>query len=125
MRVLVIEDDQAVRETLGIVLEFENFSVDLTADSEGAFSELSQNWPDVVLLDLTLGAMSGEEIYEGILSRFGVAPPVIVLSAVQNPQTRFKSHLGGADILFLSKPYSIDALLEAIRSITQSQQSAA
>ena len=121
----MIEDDEAVRETLGIVLGSEGFSVDLTADSTAGLRALNRIWPDVLLLDLTLGQTPGEEVYQQILSEFGSAPPTVILSAAHNARGRIGAFSARTDILLLPKPYSIDALLEAIRNITQSQKSVA
>lgn len=110
MRILVIEDDPSVRETLGMVLEAYNHQADLREDGEQALEYLSSQWPDVMLLDLTLPGMNGEEVYEKIQARFGKVPPTIVLSAAQQGESRAR-YLPGT--LFLAKPYTIDDL-EAI-----------
>ena len=110
MRILVIEDDPSVRETLGMVLEAYNHQPDLRENGEQALEYLASQWPDVMLLDLTLPGMTGEEVYNKIQARFGRVPPTIVLSAAQQGETRAK-YLPGT--LFLAKPYTIDDL-EAI-----------
>ena len=63
MRILVVEDDRSVRETLGIVLESYGHHVDLVDSGEVALEHLEKQWPDVLLLDLTLEGMSGEESF--------------------------------------------------------------
>ncbi|MBU6374758.1 MAG: response regulator [Bdellovibrionales bacterium] len=116
MRVLVIEDDSSIRETLGIVLEAYHHQADLASNGKEALAYLERtlgNWPDVVLLDLNLLEETGEEIQERIHSRFGATPPTVVISAAQEGLRR-ASGIPGA--LFLSKPYSIDELLEIIQS---------
>jgi DNA-binding response OmpR family regulator len=107
MRVLVIEDDSSVRETLGMVLEAYHHQADLVADGEQALEYLRKSWPDAVLLDLTLPGMSGEEVFEKIRSTFGKVPPTVVLSAAQQGESRAR-HLQGA--WFLAKPYTIEQL---------------
>lgn len=111
MRVLVVEDDLSIRETLAIVLDAYQHQADLVDTGEKAIAYLSANWPDVMLLDLTLQGMSGEEVYQDILKRFGRVPPTIVLSAVQQGELRAR-HLPGA--WFLSKPYTIEQLVAVI-----------
>jgi DNA-binding response OmpR family regulator len=111
MRVLVVEDDPSIRETLGMVLEAYNHHPDLIEDGARVLEYLVNTWPDVMLLDLTLQGMSGEEVYEQILSRFGRVPPTVVLSAAQQGETRAR-HLPGA--WFLGKPYTIEELAEII-----------
>lgn len=112
MKILVVEDDRSVRETLGIVLESYDLAARLVPDGEQALAALAQEWPDVLLLDLTLQGMSGEEVYERIQARFGRVPPTIVLSAAQQGEARTR-HLPGAR--FLAKPYTLEQLMVVIR----------
>lgn len=121
MRVLVIEDDRSVRETLGIVLESYNCQVDLVDGGERALEFLQTQWPDVVLLDLTLEGMSGEEVYAKIRETFGKTPPTVVISAVQHGEKRV-SHMAG--VRFLAKPYSLDQLMNVLREATASSSAA-
>ncbi|MGZ3699229.1 MAG: response regulator [Bdellovibrionota bacterium] len=111
MRVLVIEDDPSIRETLGMVLEAYQHQPDLVEDGESALKYLESTWPDVMLLDLTLQGASGEEVYQSILARFGRVPPTVVLSAAQEGERR-AAHLEGA--FFLAKPYTLEQLADVI-----------
>jgi DNA-binding response OmpR family regulator len=111
MRILVVEDDPSIRETLGMVLEAYQHEADLLDSGEKVLEYLKTTWPDVMLLDLTLIGMSGEEVYQQILSEFGRVPPTVVLSAAQQGENRAKL-LEGA--WFLGKPYTIEDLAEAI-----------
>lgn len=116
MRVLVVEDDLSVRETLGMVLEVCQHTPLLVADGEQALERLSYDWPDAMLLDLTLPGMSGEEVFKCILQKFGKAPPTIVLSAAQQGADR-TSRLPGA--YFLAKPYTVEQLEDMLLEATQ------
>ena len=107
MRILVIEDDLSVRETLGLVLEACDYDADLVEGWDQAKTYLSKQWPDAMLLDLTLGGMTGEEVYEKIERQFGKVPPTVVLSAAQEGASR-ASTMPGA--WFLAKPYTIEQL---------------
>lgn len=121
MRVLVVEDDLSIRETLAIVLEAYQHQADLVDSGEKALDYLSREWPDVMLLDLTLQGMSGEEVYQDILAKFGRVPPTVVLSAAQQGELRAR-HLPGAR--FLSKPYTIEQLAEIIEQATSAKGAA-
>jgi DNA-binding response OmpR family regulator len=107
MKILVVEDDPSVRETLGMVLESYQHEPALLENGEQALDYLANRWPDVMLLDLTLPGMSGEELYERIAGRFGRVPPTVVLSAAQEGPSRVRQ-LAGA--LYLAKPYTIEDL---------------
>jgi DNA-binding response OmpR family regulator len=115
MRILVVEDDRSVRETLGIVLESYNYKADLVDGAEPALQYLQSSWPDVMLLDLTLEGISGEELYGMIQQKFGRVPPTLVLSAVQHGQSRVERMPGAK---FLAKPYTLDQLVEMVRGIS-------
>jgi DNA-binding response OmpR family regulator len=107
MRVLVVEDDLSVRETLGMVLEACEHQADLIESGDQALEFLKSNWPDVMLLDLTLPGMTGEEVFNRIRQRFGRVPPTVVLSAAQEGASRASSMPG---TWFLAKPYTIEQL---------------
>jgi DNA-binding response OmpR family regulator len=111
MKVLVIEDDPTVRDTLGMVLESYEHQAALVDNARQAIASLKESWPDVILLDLTLPEMTGEQVYEEIFSEFGRTPPTVVLSAAAQGASRAR-HLPGA--LFLAKPYTIEQLEEII-----------
>ena len=122
MKILVVEDDRSVRETLGIVLECYNYSVDLVDGGEAALSYLEKDWPDAMLLDLSLIGMSGEEVFEQIRARFGNIPPTVVLSAVQHGEQRIRNMPGAR---FLAKPYTLDQLMAVIEQVTHKKSPAA
>jgi DNA-binding response OmpR family regulator len=121
MRVLVVEDDPSIRETLGMVLEACEYQADLMDSGEKALEYLKGTWPDVMLLDLTLEGMTGEEVYEQIKERFGRVPPTVVLSAVQHAENRVRN-LPGAS--FLGKPYTIEELSAVIEQAVASKGAA-
>lgn len=112
MKILVVEDDRSVRETLGIVLESYDLNPRLVPDGERALLSLEEEWPDVLLLDLTLEGMSGEEVYGRIREKFGRVPPTVVLSAAYQGARRTR-HLPGAH--FLAKPYTLEQLITTLK----------
>ena len=112
MNILVVEDDPSVRDTLGMVLESCGHEAKLVKNGEQALERLKNEWPDVMLLDLTLPGMSGEEVFQAVLNAFGRIPPTIVVSAAQQGAKRASSMLGA---LFLAKPYTIEELEDIIQ----------
>lgn len=121
MRILVIEDDRAVQETLKMVLESCDHQAAVVNDGKEAVQYLQGQWPDAVLLDLTLQEMSGEEVYQMIRDRFGKVPPTIVLSADQAGADRTRRMLGAR---FLAKPYTIDDLDHVLQEVANAQSAA-
>lgn len=116
MKVLVIEDDVAVRETLGMVLEAFHHEPALVENGEQALEHLKKNWPDALLLDLTLEETTGEQVYEQIRKVFGRIPPTVVLSAVQHGEARAQQMTG---VLYLAKPYTIEDLVDILDEVVK------
>src|SRR3989441_10726234 len=78
-RVLVVDDDPALAEMLGIVLRNEGFLPSFVADGERALSAFREARPDIVLLDLMLPGMSGIDVCRAI--RFESGTPIVMLTA--------------------------------------------
>lgn len=121
MRVLVVEDDRSVRETLGLVLESYDYQVDLVDSGEAALKKLEEYWPDVLLLDLALLGMSGEEVFTKIKERFTKAPPTVVISAVPHGENRIRNMTGAR---FLAKPYTLEQLIGILQEVIAARNAA-
>ena len=78
-RVLVVDDDPALAEMLGIVLRSEGFLPSFVADGERALAAFRESRPDIVLLDLMLPGMSGIDVARAIRAESGV--PIVMLTA--------------------------------------------
>jgi DNA-binding response OmpR family regulator len=121
MKILVIEDDLSVRETLGMVLEASGHEVILLENGSEALRYLEKNWPDALLLDLTLPEMSGEEVYAAIVQRFDKIPPTVILSAAQRGEDRARFMPG---VMFLAKPYTIEDLETVLVQVVRARGAA-
>jgi CheY-like chemotaxis protein len=112
-RVLVVDDDADIRETVSLILEDEGWEVSSAADGAAALALLrgSATRPNVILLDLMMPVMNGWQFREEQLKDPQLAQiPLVVLSA--NSAVRDKaSYFGG---VYLSKPVNIEALLGAL-----------
>ena len=107
--IAIIEDDQAIGDLLEEVLQKEGYAVRRAYSGTEAVYLLSQQRPDLALLDLMLPGLSGEEVLphlEGI--------PVIVVSAKVGVDDKVKLLLGGAAD-YLTKPFEIPELLARIQ----------
>jgi len=115
--VLVVEDDPHVRMLLQLTLEYEGYDVVAAADGGEALREIRRVRPCIVLLDLDLPVVCGEQVAAEVRDVHGKAVPVIVLSAA--PNGRIRADRVGAD-RFLAKPFDVDALVahvaEAVRA---------
>jgi len=112
-RVLVVDDDEAVREALTNVLLDQGFRVEVARDGLEALAALARPpLPDVILLDGVMPVMDGLELRRLLLADPGLAPvPVVFLSA----DGRLPRRAEELRAQVLSKPVMRDALLAALR----------
>ena len=107
--IAIIEDDQTIGDLLEEVLQKEGYQVERAYSGTEAVYLLSQQRPDLALLDLMLPGLSGEEVLPHLA---GV--PVIVVSAKVGVDDKVKLLLGGAAD-YLTKPFEIPELLARIQ----------
>src|SRR5262245_41221852 len=117
MRVLVVEDEQKVANALREGLEGERHEVVVEDTGDGAFSRLSTDAFDMILLDLNLPGKDGLEILSTIRSR-GVTTPVLVLTARDTLEDRVIGLDRGADD-YLVKPFAFEEMLARIRALSR------
>ena len=79
--ILVIDDDESLRDTIGVMIEQEGFRAVLVGDGKAGFDKALTLKPDLVLVDLRLPGMSGTDICKQLRASH-VKTPIIVLSAV-------------------------------------------
>ncbi len=114
-RILVIDDEESIREFLTILLEKEGYDV-ATADSVGAGTRrLSEGSFDLVMCDLKLPDGSGLEVLEEARRR-SIDWPFIIITAHTTPQHALESLRAGA-AEYLSKPFNVDDLKIIVRNL--------
>ena len=113
-KILVIDDEKSIRDTLKEILEYEDHKVDLAADGEEGLEQFKNNKYDIVLLDIKMPKKDGIEVLEDI---FAVATdvPVIMISGHGNIDTAVESIKKGA-YDFIEKPLDLNRLLVTIRN---------
>lgn len=112
-RILVVDDDQAIAEMVGIVLRGKGFDVVTTADGASALDAFDRLRPDVVLLDLMLPGMDGIEVCRRLRRDSGV--PIIMLTARSDTADVVEGLEAGADD-YLTKPFETDELVARIKA---------
>jgi CheY-like chemotaxis protein len=119
LTVLVVDDDRAIRESIGDLLRAEGHAVFVAENGSVALRLMrAQPRPDVVVLDLMMPVMSGWEVLEQLETDTDICDiPVLVVSAMAAPHGF--SSAGGAR-MSLPKPPDLDVLLEAIEQIAAS-----
>jgi two-component system response regulator MtrA len=112
-RVLVVDDDTALAEMLGIVLRGEGFEPVFCADGARAFSVFRETRPDLVLLDLMLPGRDGIDVCKQIRAESGV--PIVMLTAKTDTVDVVVGLESGADD-YIVKPFKAKELVARIRA---------
>ncbi|MET0480708.1 MAG: MtrAB system response regulator MtrA [Mycetocola sp.] len=112
-RILVVDDDTALAEMIGIVLRTEGFEPSFCADGSGALDAFHESRPDLVLLDLMLPGIDGIEVCTRIRGESGV--PIIMLTAKTDTADVVKGLESGADD-YMVKPFNPKELVARIRT---------
>jgi two-component system, OmpR family, response regulator MprA len=116
MRVLVVDDERAVRESLRRALELEGYDVDLAADGQEALERLEAGPdPDAVILDVLMPRLDGLEVCTQ-LRRSGSRLPVLMLTARAEVENRVAGLDAGADD-YVTKPFALEELLARLRAL--------
>lgn len=114
MKILVVEDDPVLTETLQYNLEREGYQVLCATDAEKAVQLFYAESPDLVLLDIMLPGRSGMELCR--LLRQDTQVPIIFLTAKVSEEDRVAGLDLGADD-YITKPFSMKELLARIRTV--------
>jgi len=114
-RVLVVDDDRAVRESLRRSLEFNGYAVALASDGAEALASISGSAPDVVVMDVMMPRLDGLEATRA-LRKAGNDVPILVLTARDAVGDRVEGLDAGADD-YLTKPFALQELLARLRAL--------
>lgn len=115
MRILLIEDDEALRTVLIPVLEKAGFGCDSAADGASGLALLLQNSYDAAVVDRMLPALSGLELVRAARQK-GCAVPVLMLTALGRVEDRVEGLGAGADD-YLVKPFDNRELIARLRAL--------
>ncbi|MFA1547094.1 response regulator transcription factor [Actinomadura chokoriensis] len=114
-RILVVDDEPAVRESLSSSLEFEGYRVAAAADGVMALDQVERETPDLVVLDVLMPRMDGLTTCRR-LRALGATMPVLMLTARDMVGDRVTGLDAGADD-YLAKPFELDELLARVRAL--------
>src|SRR5688500_933718 len=103
LRVLIVDNDPAIRRILQAVLTDAGFAVDTAANGSAALQAIAVERPHAIVLDLLMPGMAGREVFKQLESR-GNRPPVIILSSFEAHRAR--DELGAEDSV--EKPFEPD-----------------
>jgi DNA-binding response OmpR family regulator len=117
MRVLLVEDDAPVADSIARLLRREAFAVDLATDGESALEKISFVDYDLVVLDRNLPRVHGDVVCEQ-LANSGAQARILMLTASSEVEQRVEGLLLGADD-YLSKPFAMSELLARLRALAR------
>ncbi len=117
--ILVVDDDTALSEMIGIVLSAEGFNVEFVTDGAAALGEFRRVDPDLVLLDVMLPGLDGIQICHLLRAESGT--PIIMLTAKTDTTDVVKGLEAGADD-YIVKPFNPKELVARIRTRLRSSK---
>ncbi|TMK45299.1 MAG: response regulator transcription factor, partial [Actinobacteria bacterium] len=113
-RVLVVDDERAIRRAVSRALASRGFLVDVAADGEEALGSVRTFDPDLMVLDLNLPELGGLEVCRRV--RAWSAVPILVLSVREEEADKVAALDLGADD-YLTKPFGVDELMARVRAL--------
>lgn len=117
MRILVVEDNLRLADTLVDALRAENYMVDIANDGLQGYEDAASGIYDILILDLMLPKMNGYEVLSSLRSD-GNHIPVLILSARSELDDKLQGFRVGADD-YVTKPFEIEELIMRIQAITR------
>jgi len=117
--VLVVDDEEGIRETVGYALRREGFEVDEAADGEEALSAARGRDYDLVVLDVMLPRLSGLDVCRKLRGEGTV--PILMLTARESEADRVVGLELGADD-YVTKPFSLAELISRVRAILRRRE---
>lgn len=115
--VLVVDDDAAIREMVGMALESNGYAVLEAGDTRSARQQMETGKPDIMLLDWMLPGQSGYEFTRALRKKpASNSIPIIMLTARDREEEKIAALEAGADD-YISKPFSVKELLARIKAV--------
>jgi two-component system, OmpR family, response regulator MprA len=117
VKILVVDDERAVRDSLRRALELEGYEIELAEDGRKALSLLEENaaQPDAIILDVLMPGVDGLEVCRRVRSS-GSRVPVLMLTARDEVENRVAGLDAGADD-YVTKPFALEELTARLRAL--------
>jgi len=117
MQILVVDDDQAVRDSLSRSLRYSGYEIVTAEDGVDALAKLASSEPDAVIMDVMMPRLDGLETTH-LLRQNGNDVPILILTARDAVEDRVDGLDAGADD-YMVKPFALDELLARLRALTR------
>ncbi|GLY96772.1 response regulator transcription factor [Actinoplanes sp. NPDC051470] len=122
-RILVVDDDPAIRQLLIDVLEMDGYEVSVAVDGLAAVRAVEASSPDFVVLDVMMPGLDGFGVLSAIRAQPGEPVPVLMLTAAAEADADARAWASGVDY-YLAKPFTPDAVLDLIDGVLNDQAGA-
>ena len=116
-RILVVEDEVDTRELLDFTLRWNGHDVDTAEGGREALELLTHRSYDVILTNLHMPGMSGQDLYRRIEHGWPHLAPRIVFVTAAAPDNAFRTQYGGRPVPVLTKPYTPERLFQMIEHV--------
>lgn len=118
-RLLIVEDDLELQELYTHMLDGTGWEIEQVSDGKQALQRLEEAAPDVLILDIILKEMNGDELYREVRRQSGLQDiPVVVVSVLS--AERCRTLIQADDVtVFLRKPFHRQELLDAVRELVK------
>jgi DNA-binding response OmpR family regulator len=113
--ILVVDDNQDIRDLITLILEDEGYPILVAAEGESALNIITIHNPDLVLLDVMMPGRSGIDVLEEIRSSHNSVPVVMITAKSQGVDIDRAIEAGATS--YIIKPFRADVLLEKIQSL--------
>ncbi|HVM25393.1 MAG TPA: response regulator [Candidatus Limnocylindrales bacterium] len=110
LRILVVDDEPAIRDTVSAMLEIEGYEVDMAANGADALEAVELALPDVIVLDMRMPVLDGWG-FAAEMRRRGHRVPIVVMTAARDA-ARWASEIAAS--AFVAKPFRYDDLIGAV-----------
>jgi DNA-binding response OmpR family regulator len=118
-KILLVEDELALRETLEEILELNNFEVSVAGSGEEALESLQNSAPDLIVSDIMMPGITGLELIEKVHQQAQFKQiPFIFLSALASKEDQNKGIIAGAKG-YITKPFKASELMALIRELLE------
>jgi CheY-like chemotaxis protein len=123
--VLIVDDEESIREIIEEGLSARGMEVHAVESSEAALSYLATNAREVILCDFNLPGLNGHQLFERLRARLSAAPPVFVFMTGDLVDEAVSAQFAGKGVSILQKPFHISALAALLAERLQPQPSKA
>ncbi|MEN0052307.1 MAG: response regulator [Mucilaginibacter sp.] len=112
-RILAVDDDRDILEVLQYILEDSGYEVETLANGQYLLDKISQNPPDLILLDIMLGNLDGRDLCRKVKTNKETHNIPVILISASHDVSQSLNQIGAPDD-FIAKPFDIDVLLGSI-----------